>query len=311
MLKIGKTIQEQTGWLEPAPLEHVVAGFSPRFPCFGATQTRVEARDYMPTAHLRQLLQLAVVFLLFVWTAAAQSSNTYIFPFFVDGTASGISYRSTLKLNKTSTTNVLQCTLTQRNTSAPFVGVDGYVYSADVFDGGFSPPAQTQITLDPFLPWEILRTNAQSPLRTGYAKLTCPGAVEAQLQFSLSDANNKLGEATILPATQGRSFQFLIDRRDGTRLGISLANDSAASGDFIVVARDRFNYEVDRAYVMIEPWSQVSKFVDEVVSLPPDFVGSIELVGLNGGQSYAVGFQFTGTVFTTIQPIVRAAPIPN
>ena len=260
---------------------------------------------------LKQLLQLAAAFLLFVFTAAAQSSNTYVFPLFIDGTASGTSYRSTLKLDKTSTTPTLQCTLTQRNTSAPFVGVDGYVYSADVFDGGSSPPALTQITLDPFLPWEILRTNAQSPLKTGYAKLACTGAVETQLQFSLSDQTKKLGEATITPAAQGRSFQFLIDRRDGTRFGFSLVNDSVASGDFIVVARDRFNYEVDRAYAMIESWSQLSKFVDELVSLPPDFVGSIELIGLDGGQSYAVGFQFTGPVFTTIQPIVRAAPVPN
>jgi hypothetical protein len=267
-----------------------------------------------PAAHRRLKLWFFVANLFLLACTArparAQSATAYIFPFFVDGTAGGFTYRSTLKLSKDTAASLLQCTLTQRNTSAPMVGVDGYVYSADVFDAGYSPPALTSITLDRFLPWDILSTTAQSPLKTGYAKLSCAGIVEAQLQFSLSDQTKKLGEATITAAAQGRSFQFLIDRRDGTRLGFSLANDSAASGDFIIVARDRFNYEVDRAYVMIEPWSQVSRFVDEVVSLPPDFVGSIELIGPDG-QSYAVGFQFTGTVFTTIQPIVRAAPIPN
>jgi hypothetical protein len=142
-------------------------------------------------------------------------------------------------------------------------------------------------------------------LKAGYAKLSCPGTVQAQLQISLSDAaNGKLGEATITPAVAGNSFQFLIDRRDGTRLGFSLANDSASTGQFAVIARDRFNYEVDRVYDTIEPWSQVSRFVDEVVALPTNFVGSVELVGLSGGHNYAVGLQFTRTVFTTIEPLV-------
>ncbi len=263
---------------------------------------------------MRNLLLVASLILPFdvvpAWPQSV-SSNVYVFPLFADGTSGGTSYRSILKVSKTSSTNPLQCTLTQRNTSASFIGVDGFVYSADVFDAGFSPPALTQITLDQFLPWEILRTNAQSPLKTGYAKLSCPGAVQAQLQFSLSNQDSKLGEATITPATEGNSFQFLLDRRDGTRLGFSIVNDSAAAGQFALIARDRFNYEVDRAYDTIESWSQVSRFVDEMLSLPADFVGTVEVVGLSGGQNYAVGLQFTGTVFTTIQPIVRAAPLPN
>src|SRR5262245_22546805 len=242
--------------------------------------------------------------------AGAQSSslNTYIFPLFADGTGSGMSYRSVLKMTKTSTTNPLQCTLTQRNTSAPFIGVDGTFYYADIFDGGFSPPALTQITLDQFLPFEILRTNAQSPLNTGYAKLSCAGTVEAQLQLSLSNKDNKLGEATITPATAGTSFQFLLDRRDGTRLGVSLVNDSASFGQFAIIARDRFNFEVDRVYETIEPWSQVWRFFDETLTLPADFVGNIQLVSLGGGQNYAVGVQFSGTVFTTVQPLVVGPP---
>jgi hypothetical protein len=133
------------------------------------------------------------------------------------------------------------------------------------------------------------------------------------LQYSLFNAqNNKLGEATVQPATQGRSFQFLIDTRDGTRLGISLTNDSAAGGQFELIARDQFNTPSSNfAFDNIDPFSQVSRFVDELLPLPPNFVGSIEVVGVPGGQNYAVGLQFTGTVFTTIQPTVRATPLPN
>ncbi|HYR85201.1 MAG TPA: hypothetical protein VE422_14045 [Terriglobia bacterium] len=247
--------------------------------------------------------------------ANAQSSPTptvYVFPLFADGGLGGSSYRSTLRITKTSVGNPLQCTLTQRNTAAPFTGVDGNFYSADVLDAGSSPPAVTQITLDQFLPWEILRTGEQSPLKTGYAKLSCPGSVDTQLQFSLTDSSgNKLGEAAIQPATPGKSFQFLIDRRDGTRLGFSLANDSAVEGQFTLIARDQFNYEVNRAYGTIEPWSQISRFADEMMALPSNFAGTLELVGVTGGQNYVVGLQFTGTVFTTIQPLVRDTPLPN
>src|SRR5581483_12173631 len=113
------------------------------------------------------------------------------------------------------------------------------------------------------------------------------------------------------PATQGTSFQFLLDRRDGTRLGFSFINDSATGGQFAIVARDQFNFEVTRVYEIIQAWSQVSGFVDQLVTLPADFVGSIELVGVTSGeQNYAVGLQYTGTVFTTIQPLVRSTPLP-
>jgi hypothetical protein len=240
------------------------------------------------------------------------SSNVYIFPLFVDGTLGTTSFRSTLKITNTSSLNPMQCSLVQRNTSAPFTGIDGDFYSADVFDGGFSPPALTfPITLSNFLPFEILRTSAATPLKSGYAKLSCPGTVSTQLQFSMFSGNNKLSEATIAPAAQGNSFQFLVDRRDGTRLGFSLANDSNTGGQYELIARDQFNNIVDQNFEFLDPFSQVSKFVDEMLTLPSNFVGSVELVGIPSASSFAVGLQFTGTVFTTVQPLVRATPLPH
>jgi hypothetical protein len=121
----------------------------------------------------------------------------------------------------------------------------------------------------------------------------------------------KLSEATIAPAAQGNSFQFLIDRRDGSRLGFSLANDSNTGGQYELIARDQFNNIVDQNFEFLDPFSQVSKFVDEMLTLPANFVGAVELVGIPGANSYAVGLQFTGTVFTTVQPLVRATPLPH
>jgi hypothetical protein len=158
-----------------------------------------------------------------------------------------------------------------------------------------------------------VRTGALGPLKTGYAELSCPTPAQTSVQYAYYDASgNKLGEATVEPATMGNSFQFLIDRRDGTRLGFSLTNDSSIEGQFRVIARDQFNQVVDfNINDTIEPWSQVSKFVDEELShLPANFVGTIEIVGVKGSQSYAVGLQFTGSVFTTVQPLVSNTPLP-
>jgi hypothetical protein len=244
--------------------------------------------------------------------SSTSSSNLYVFPLFANGSAGGTTYRSTVKVTRLSSATTSLCTLTQRNTSASFTGATGFFYPAYTVDSGFSPASQSLINFYPYLPWEILRTSGQSALQTGYAKLSCPETVLPQVQISLSDSqNNKLGEATIAPATQGVSFQFLIDRRDGTRLGFSLINDSNTGGEYALVARDQFNFEVTRQYFIIEPWSQVSGFVDQMLTLPSNFVGSIEVVGVTSGeQNYAVGLQYTGTVFTTIQPLVRSKPLP-
>jgi hypothetical protein len=168
----------------------------------------------------------------------------------------------------------------------------------------------TPVVLDQFLPFEIMRTSGQAPLKTGYLKLSCPGTVQAQVQFSLFDAKgNKLGEAAVAPATQGNSFQFLVDGRDGTRLGFSLTDDSATGGQYGVIARDQFNNVVAQFFDFIEPFSQISRFVDEVLPLPSGFAGSIEIVGVSGANSYVTGLQFTGPVFSTVSPIVRSKPI--
>jgi hypothetical protein len=259
-------------------------------------------------------LQLAIFAALVVSThAGAQmpTAGSYAFPLFVDGALNGVTYHSALRIVNTDTSNpALQCSLTQRQLSAAFVGVNGDRYYADVFDAGDSPPAITAISLDRYLPWEILRTNSQARLQTGYAVLSCPGNVHTEVQISLLDSGgSKLGETTVQPASEGTSFTFLVDRRDNTRLGFALANDSSIEGQFTVIARDEFNEEVDREYDTLGARAQTSRFVDEMLRLPANFVGTVEVVGVPGGHNYVVGLQFTGGVFATIQPLVRSVPL--
>jgi hypothetical protein len=231
----------------------------------------------------------------------------------VDGTSGGFSFRSTLSVASTDGLTPLACIFSERNVMASLTGRDGVLYPAQVVDAGFSPLSQVRLYQDVNLTQDIWHTGAQAPLKSGYAQLSCPNTVQTQLQFSYFDSsNNKIGEATIPPATKGNSFQFLVDRRDGTRLGFSLTNDSANFGLFKVIARDQYNQVVTfNMNDTIQAFSQVSKFIDEELKLlPANFVGSVEIVGVPGSQSYAVGLQFTGPVFTTVQPLVRDTPLP-
>ena len=235
----------------------------------------------------------------------------YVFPLFVDGTSNGTLYRSTVKIVEADpATPSNRCTLTQRQTDAGFDGVNGDSYTADIFDSGDNPPAITQIILDRFLPWEVLRSNARSRLAAGYATLSCSAAVQPELQVTLRDSKGaKLGETTVSPATLGNSFQFILDTRDGTHLGFALANDSDVDGQYTVVARDQLNNLLDIEFDTLNAHSQVSRFIDEMLALPTGFVGSIEVIGVTGGRNYAVGLQFTGPVFAAVQPVVRASPL--
>jgi len=247
--------------------------------------------------------------------AGAQSppSNLYVFPLFTDGNMPGAIFKSTLRITSMTNTDPVNCTLTQWNTGSSLTGAGGYLYITSVVTSDFSPESVTPIKQPIGLSSEILRTLGQAPLKNGYAKLSCPTPAQTSVQYDYYDGSgNKLGEATVEPATMGNSFQFLIDTRDGTRLAFALANDSAIDGQYKVIARNQFNQVVDfNINETLQRFSQVSTFVDEKLShLPANFVGTIEIVGLPGSQSYAVGMQYTGSVFTSVKPLVRDTPLP-
>jgi hypothetical protein len=263
--------------------------------------------------YLRLLSALLLFGTCALQVSAQSPANLYVFPLIVDGTSGGFSFRSTLKVASTDGTTPLVCMFSERNVMASMTGLDGVLYPAFVVDAGFSPLSQIRLYQDLNLPADIWRTNGQAPLISGYAELSCPNTVQTQLQFSFFDpSNNKIGEATVPPAAKGNSFQFQVDTRDGTRLGFSLTNDSDIFGQFKVIARDQYNQVVTfNTNDTIQAFSQVSKFIDEELKLlPPNFVGTVEIVGVPGSQSYVIGLQFTGPVFTTVQPLVRDTPLP-
>src|SRR5579885_2476537 len=103
--------------------------------------------------------------------AQSSQSNLYVFPLIVDGKLGATSFRSKLSVNSTDGQTPLACTVSQRNTSASFTGLDGFLYPTFVVDAGFSPLSQTLLYQHVNLSSEILTTSGQATLKSGYAEI--------------------------------------------------------------------------------------------------------------------------------------------
>jgi len=261
--------------------------------------------------------RLTVVLLLAVSVLAIAQAPpaafTYVFPIFIDGAANGMVYKSTVSLLPISTAPAsMQCTVTQRQTSTAFLGLQGDDYFPITQYGGNALQTQAPVLLSGRLQWEILSSSGQAPQKSGYLTASCPQDFHTDLHISLFDSTGKkIDESSLVPAVKGTSFEFLLDMRTGVRLGLSLVNDTAVDGQpYKLIARNQLNEIVSGPqFIYLHNYSQESIFADEAIQLPPNFVGSIEVIGVSSGNNYAVGLQFTGNVFSVVTPTVRNAPI--
>jgi len=243
------------------------------------------------------------------------ATNSYLFPLFADGSSNGTTYRSSVRILPIATTTPsMTCTFSQTQTNFSFVGINGTSYPAGYSLNTFeNMTASNPIILDGYQPLEVLtsQNTTQAALQTGYAAVSCPQPVHTELTIATFDSKgNKLSETAVEPATLGVSFEFVVDTRDGTSLAFSLVNNSAVVGEYQVIARDEYG-RIAAAQVapQINAYSQVSVFASQILNLPANFYGTIEVIGVNGGSSYAVGLQYTGSIFSIVIPTVRNAPI--
>jgi hypothetical protein len=225
-------------------------------------------------------------------TVTDNQSGTHIFAEFADGRLSdGTLYRSTLMVSSAGTASI-ECTATLTGLTVPGFG-NG---STNTFSLG--PRAST-----------IIRTAGVQSFRSGYATLNCAAPVAAQVLYSyISPSGALLSEATVFSSPPGIVAQLVADQRNGARLGVAIANISDSPTQFLIQAMDQQNTEIGRTVVQVPARSQIPKFIDELINVPPDFIGQV-LVSTTapaGGTVYVIGLRYTGPVFTTIPPMLRA-----
>jgi hypothetical protein len=229
----------------------------------------------------------------------AQTESTYhVFPVIADGQFSdGSFYRSTFMISNSSATVSPTCNI-QLNGLA--------VDLTDEFNRRVPPDTFFTLNLGASA-WYLAETSGTQTFASGYAALSCSAPVAAHALYSFYDRfGNKVGEGTVFSALRGSLVQLLDDQRRGAHLGLAITNDNDFSVTYSVNALDVNGQLVGSTSINVGPRSTRLNFVDELVSIPSNYIGQV-LVGSSSGQSvYVTGLRFSGPVFTTIPATVRA-----
>jgi hypothetical protein len=143
--------------------------------------------------------------------------------------------------------------------------------------------------------WEAISTRGEDALATGYARLDCSQPVFASLTFSVQSANGvPLGIATV-PGAPLASHALLPMVLNGRyRYGIAIANNN--DGQLSAVISLTANGAAVLRSVQIPGRSHYVVYVDEIFSVPPQGMGTLEILA-NGATTGSDNFNITALVF--------------
>jgi hypothetical protein len=83
--------------------------------------------------------------------------------------------------------------------------------------------------------WLISTLSSTQAIKSGYSTLECSAGVEAQLLYSFySQDGTKISEATVFSSPASAYTQILADTREGSRVGLAIANDSNQSVTYTI-----------------------------------------------------------------------------
>jgi hypothetical protein len=219
------------------------------------------------------------------------SSPNHVFAQFADGRFSdGTFYRSAVMVASDSLSSI-NCTAT--------------LYGLTV--AGFGDGATRTFTLVGE-GWNIYKTPGTQSFRNGYVTLNCNAAVTAQVLYTFYSASGiVISEATVFSSPPATIAQLLTDQRNLAQLGIAIANTGNTTKNFVILVLDANGNEIGRRSVQIVGRSQIARFLNEIISVPADYVGQVQIFTDTNDtlDVYAIGLRFTGAAFTTTPVSVR------
>lgn len=249
-----------------------------------------------------------LVFLILVLSFAnAGFAGTAIFPQYADGRwDDGSHYKSTLIVQSYDGINAVNC---------------NFRVLGGLSTQKFTTPANQVVTADgnnnlsfalKSLGVQIFQSVGTGSASAGYATLTCVGAFwDAFMLYSYYDANGKkLSEATVFANYANGSGNaltpvFAVDYREGAVLGIAIANNESRNGNYNLIVKDMAGNEVGRTVVTVGASRSIARFLDQWITLPPNFVGKVVINPVEdfaGPAAYVIGLRFTGQIFSTVPP---------
>jgi len=116
-----------------------------------------------------------------------------------------------------------------------------------------------------------------------------------------------LSEATVFSSPAATIAQLLTDQRNGAQLGIAIANNGNTTKNFVITVLNADGTEIGRRSIQIGGRSQIARFLNELMSVPSDYVGQVQIFTDSNDtlDVYAIGLRFTGIAFTTTPVSLR------
>ena len=224
------------------------------------------------------------------------SSTQHVFPWIVDGQMnSGAVYRTELVLSNPNF-GFATCTLQFGGLSPRIAALNGTsstpltVLNFAVFPSGY----------------EVLRTLGNQPLASGYAVLNCSAPIYATSSFALfasTSASSPTAETTLPSSFGNTTIEYLFDYRNEARLGIALANPYLTPATFSLTLTGSVN---GVWLVTVPAAAVVTRFLDELVSLPPNAIGKVVISDWAFSRNvYSIGLKFSPSTFAPVLPNLR------
>lgn len=146
------------------------------------------------------------------------------------------------------------------------------------------------------------RTRGVREFRKGYAILECNGRVAAQATYRRGGGDGStLGMALAPPAPATSRIRQFVDQSRGRKAAIAIVNASYWNWRrYRLTLFDSAGWIRDIRILDLPPGGFTSRFVDELLSVPRGFTGSLEV---SGSDFHATGMLYEGGAFTTV-PVV-------
>lgn len=212
-------------------------------------------------------------------------SRVHIFPQFIDGRAAdGSSFRSTLTITPWTVASAPFCTLVLYGMTAEFnTGVSGFYFTSVV-------PANSVLSAP---------TSGKQAIQSGYAVLECTDFVYASviLSYYASD-NSKIGEATVASSVEAVVSRMVLDVRGGVQQAFAIANNTDFARSYVLSLASGGTTRSVRVFVPAR--RNFARYVHEFLPIAPDSVGMLTIQSEDFSFFSAVGFRFSGSLFTTI-----------
>jgi hypothetical protein len=139
-----------------------------------------------------------------------------------------------------------------------------------------------------------------SPLATGYATLTCDHPVTAYMAYVYATASGVVSaQATVFSSPPTMRAQVVVIQTGGNRTAFAIANDTDNAGLYhLSLIDDDANNTIATTTITVPARSNLPRFVDEILTVPPNFTGSVVITSTSSPFS-AVGLIYNGSVFAS------------